>query len=276
MKNVLERFSLEAFGGLANYQGELQESRYTFSQAKPAFALGGNIALTDKLFLRGLATIGTIQAADRYSSSLAKRERNLSFGSRIYDASATIVYDFFNVLEKRYTPYIFAGVSVYHFSPYTFDSTGKQKWLQPIGTEGQGLPQYPDRKIYSLNQMSIPFGAGIKYAVNERFTLGWEFRFNKTFTDYLDDVSTTYADYNLLLAGRHGVSAVDLAYRGDELKNGNPLYPVAGTARGNPKTKDWYYFSGITLSYRLFRPSQSLGKMGGGGRSSMDCPKNVY
>ncbi|MFT3750896.1 MAG: DUF6089 family protein [Agriterribacter sp.] len=274
VKRVVERFSLEAFGGLSNYQGELQESGYTFSQAKPAFALGGNIAITDKLYLRGLATMGTIQASDKYSSSLAKRQRNLDFGSKVYDASATIVYDIFDVLEKRYTPYVFAGVSVFHFSPYTYDSTGKKTFLQPLGTEGQGYAQYPGRKLYQLNQISIPFGAGIKFAVNERVTLGWEFRFNKTFTDYLDDVSTTYASYSALISGTYGTRPAELAYRGDEVKNGNPFYPTEGTVRGNPKTKDWYYFSGITLTYRLFKSERSLGRLG---RSSeIRCPKNVY
>lgn len=276
VRKVVERFSVEAFGGLANYQGELQDAGYTFSQAKPAFALGGNIELTHKLYLRGLVTIGSIQGADRYSSSLTKRQRNLSFGSKIYDGSATVVYDVFDVLEKRYTPYVFAGVSVFHFSPYTNDSLGVKRWLQPTATEGQGLAEFPDRKPYSLNQISIPFGAGIKFAVNERVTLGWEFRFNKTFTDYIDDVSTTYVDPAILRKGRYGDMIVSLAYRGDELKNGDPNYPAAGTARGNPKTKDWYYFSGITLTYRLFTSGQALGKLGGSKGSNLACPKNVY
>ncbi len=275
VRRVVERFSIEAFGGLANYQGELQESRYTFSQAKPVFSLGGNIAITDKLFLRGLATYGNIQASDKYSSSAARRQRNLDFKSRVYDASVTLVYDIFNVVEKRYTPYVFAGLSVFHFSPYTYDSLGKIRWLQPMGTEGQGLSQYPDRKLYNLNQISIPFGAGIKFAVNEKVTLGWEFRFNKTFTDYLDDVSTVYIDPNILRTGKYGNTTVSLAYRGDEAKNGNPNYPAAGTTRGNPDSKDWYYFSGITVSYRLFSSGHSLGKLGGGG-SGIKCPKNVY
>ncbi|MCC6288168.1 MAG: outer membrane beta-barrel protein [Chitinophagaceae bacterium] len=274
VKRVVERFSLEAFGGLANYQGELQESGYTFSQAKPAFALGGNIAITDKFYLRGLATLGTIQASDKYSSSLVKRQRNLDFGSKIYDASVTIVYDIFDVLEKRYTPYVFAGVSLYHFSPYTYDSTGTKIFLMPLGTEGQEFSQYPDRKRYKLDQISIPFGAGIKFAVNERVTIGWEFRFNKTFTDYLDDVSTTYASYSALISGPYGTRPAELAYRGDEVKNGNPNYPAAGTVRGNPKTKDWYYFSGITLTYRLFKSNRSLGRLGS--NSEIKCPKNVY
>lgn len=270
--NVLKRISLEGFGGLANYQGELQESRYTFSQARPALALGASLAITDKLSLRGLGTFASVKGADSYSTNEAKRLRNLSFQSRIYDASATIVYEFFDMGEKRYTPYVFAGGSVFYFNPTARDSVGQLIYLIGNRTEGQGLPQYPDRKVYSLIQFSIPFGGGIKYAVNDKVSLGWEFRFNKTFTDYIDDVSTTYVSYNVLLAAR-GPKAVEMAYRGGELKDGNPNYPANGTQRGNPKTKDWYYFSGITLSYRLFaRESSSHGSRGG----SIACPRNVY
>lgn len=268
---VLERVSLEGFGGLANYQGELQESRYTFSQAKPAFALGASIAITDKLSLRGLATIASIKAADSYSNDPLKQARNLSFQSKVYDASATIVYEFFDIAEKRYTPYVFAGGSVFHFNPTAYDSTGQLVYLMGRRTEGQGLPQYPDRQMYKQIQFSIPFGGGIKFAVNERISLGWEFRFNKTFTDYLDDVSTTYVDRNILLAAR-GPKAVEMAFRGGEVKGSTATYPVAGTQRGNPKTKDWYYFSGITVSYRLFAREFSSS----GSSSRLGCPKNVY
>ncbi|MBS1749931.1 MAG: outer membrane beta-barrel protein [Bacteroidetes bacterium] len=271
---VIERFSFEGFAGFANYQGELQESVYTFSQAKPAFSLGGRIELADRVFLRGLATYGKISASDKYARSLEKRKRNLDFSSAIYDASITGVYEVFNIAEKRYTPYIFAGVSLFHFSPYTYDSTGTLRWLMPLGTEGQGLAAYPDRKLYNLNQFSIPFGAGIKFAVNKNIAIGWEFRFNKTFTDYLDDVSTTYADYNILITGKYGVSSAEMAYRGDELKGGSQTYPAAGTKRGNPKTKDWYYFSGITITYTLFPKENFSGNQKA--LRDLRCPVNVF
>lgn len=274
LNRALERFSFEGFAGFANYQGELQESPYTFSQSKAAFSLGGRFELADKFFIRGLATYGKIGAADKYSKSLDRRNRNLDFGSAIYDASVTGVYEIFNISEKRYTPYIFAGVSLFHFSPYTYDSTGTIRWLMPLGTEGQGLSQYPDRKLYKLNQFSIPFGAGIKFAVNKNVAIGWEFRFNKTFTDYLDDVSTSYADYNYLITGKHGLLSAEMAYRGDEIKGGNQTYPAAGTKRGNPKTKDWYYFSGITVTYTLF-PKENFS---GNQKALRDvrCPVNVF
>ncbi len=72
----------------------------------------------------------------------------------------------------------------------------------------------------------------------------------KLFTDYLDDVSTTYVDEGTLAAAK-GPTAVRFSYRGGELKNGEPAYPVAGTIRGGAKSKDWYYFQGITLRIRL-------------------------
>lgn len=262
---VLERSSIEAFGGFANYQGELQDKMYTFAQSKPAFSLGGSLAITNKISIRGLATLGRLHAADRYSKVESRLARNLDFNSRLYDASITGVYEIFDIAEKRYTPYVFAGVSVFHFSPYTYDRNGTRRWLKGYATELQP---------YKLDQFSIPFGGGIKFAVNRNISLGWEFRFNKTFTDYIDDVSSTYVDMQTLLA-RRGARAVDLAYRGDETTHGSPDYPAGGTMRGNPKTKDWYYFSGITLSYRLFKRDESYSS-GSRGAGRMDCPKNVY
>ena len=47
-----------------------------------------------------------------------------------------------------------------------------------------------------------------------------------------------------------GQIAVDMAYKGNQLYNGAD-YPTAGTIRGNPNNKDFYYFSGLTCSFLL-------------------------
>jgi hypothetical protein len=143
--------------------------------------------------------------------------------------------------------------------------------LQPLSTEGQGLSQYPERKPYKLTQFGIPLGIGIKFAVNQNISLGWEISMRKTFTDYLDDVSTTYVDELLLLAER-GQTSVDLAYRGDEVKDGDLAYPADGTKRGSNKFKDWYYFSGITATIKIPSRKFTLGKK----RSGTGCPSGVY
>jgi hypothetical protein len=95
----------------------------------------------------------------------------------------------------------------------------------------------------------------------------------KTFTDYLDDVSKSYADRDALLAVR-GPKAVELAYRSDELPGGG-VYPKEGEQRGTPTEKDWYYLTGISVELKL----RGLARIGRGqntgkrSASMMRCPK---
>jgi hypothetical protein len=102
--------------------------------------------------------------------------------------------------------------------------------------------------------------------------LAYELGFRKLFTDYLDDVSGRYIDPAILLADK-GPLAVEMSYRGGQIKGGDPTYPVAGSLRGSAKYKDWYYFSGIKLSIALNDSNEKhrLRKYG-----IMECPKKVY
>ena len=118
-----------------------------------------------------------------------------------------------------------------------------------LGTEGQGLDGY-NKEFYNLNIISIPFGAGVKYALNPSITLALEFGPRKTFTDYLDDVSDTYASYRDLAQAR-GTLAANLADRAQEITGGEPE-ERRGAARGNPKFKDWYFIGNFTISYHFY------------------------
>ncbi len=144
----------------------------------------------------------------------------------------------------------------------------RRYYLQPLSTEGEGLPQYPGQKPYNLTQFAIPFGGGIKFRVSENVVLAYEIGFRKTFTDYLDDVSTFYVDQAILQTAK-GPKLLQMAYRGNELKGGAP-YPAAGTIRGGPKYKDLYYYTGIRVSIAIISRHNSYY-----GRGRTDCPKNV-
>ncbi len=101
-------------------------------------------------------------------------------------------------------------------------------------------------------------------------TLAYEIGLRKLFTDYLDDVSTRYVSQTALLAAK-GPEAVEMAYRGGELKGGAG-YPPDGTVRGNPQHKDWYYMSGLRVTIAL----NSMRLMEFHRRSGiLDCPKKV-
>jgi opacity protein-like surface antigen len=265
-----QRFGIELFGGASNYQGDLQQRVYTFNQSKFAFGLGASYALNEHFAVRAMANFGKIQADDKLNKDPLLKKRNLNFKSPITDINVTLQYHILEMQTSRFSPYVFTGLALFRFNPYTTDTVGNKISLQPLGTEGQCLAEYPDRKTYGLTQFSIPLGIGIKFAVNRRMSIGWEISMRKTFTDYLDDVSTSYVDENILRANR-GETAVDISYRGDELKDGDLAYPAAGTQRGGSRFKDWYYFSGITATIKFPAGENSDRK-----KSGTNCPRPVY
>ena len=272
-----QRVHVGLFGGLAAYNGDLTDKILPKKVTNGAIGVTLNYELTDNIMLRGGFTYAIVGGADRYSDDATLRARNLSFETKIKEFSAIAEYNIFNLYDRRYSPYIFGGLAVYNYNPYTYVGGSDQKiYLKPLGTEGQGLSGYADRKPYALTQLALPFGAGLKFAINDNLRVGLEVGIRKLFNDYLDDVSTTYADPNDLLAGR-GQLAVDLSYRGDELPGGDPNYPTKGTQRGGAKSKDNYYFTGIHLTYRL-GGNNGGGIFGGGGgkKSRTGCPVNVY
>jgi opacity protein-like surface antigen len=261
-----QKVHVGVFGGVSAYQGDLTDKIFPKKVTNGVIGVSVNYELTDQFMIRGGFNYSIVGGADRFSDDDSLRARNLAFETKLTEFSAIGEYYIFNLYDQKFSPYVFAGVAVYHFNPYAYDSTKQQIFLKPLSTEGEGLSQYPDRKSYSLTQLAIPFGAGVKYAFTDNLRLGLELGMRKLFTDYLDDVSTTYVDPNDLLAAK-GQLAVDMSYRADELPGGNQVYPSKGAQRGGSNHKDWYYFFGLHLTYRL-------GGEGGGGTYYSSGKKN--
>lgn len=256
-------FNLDLFLGTSNYQGDLQDKRFTFNQSHLAGGAGLSYDLTERFSIRGGIMFGKVSGDDKKGRNKA---RNLNFSSGLTEVHLGGQYYITPLGQHSLTPYIFAGLALYHFNPYTLDTTGTKYYLKPLSTEGEGVVAGKD--YYNLTQMAIPFGGGVKLSLSDKINVGLEIGFRKLFTDYLDDVSDVYVDRDLLLANR-GAKAVELAYRGDEIKDGTFTYPEGGSQRGSPKVKDWYYFTGLTLSYKLGGGHKA------GDKSQVGCPKNV-
>jgi hypothetical protein len=252
-----QRVHVGVAGGFANYNGDLLDKLYQKKITNGFIGLTVHYEIQDQILLRGSYSFARINGADVYSGKQVLQERNLQFESAVSEFAIVGEYYLFNLYEKRFSPYGFIGLGIFHFDPYTYDSVGRKVFLKPLSTEGQGL--YPDKKPYSLWQPAIPMGGGIKFAITEDLRIGFEIGLRKLFTDYLDDVSTSYPDFNDLLNAR-GQTAVDFSYRGDEYTGGNTNFPTKDTQRGSAAQKDIYYFTGINIT---FRPSFG----GGGGRS---------
>lgn len=267
-----QKLHVGLFGGLSAYSGDLTEKILPKKNLHAAIGITGNYELADQFMLRAGLTYTKLGAHDKYNSDTTFTNRNLSFKTSLIEFNAVMEYYLLNLYNRKYSPYAFVGLAVYRFNPYTHTSAGEKVYLRPLSTEGQGLPGYTGRKEYSLTQLAIPFGGGIKFAINDNLRIGAEIGIRKLFTDYIDDVSTFYADATDLENAR-GPIAVELSYRGDELPDGNPLYPGKERQRGSAENKDYYGFGGIHLTYRLG------GEKSGGGRgkkNGLGCPTNIY
>lgn len=231
------------FGGGSYYLGDLNPGKQ-FQLVKPAFGAFLRHNFNERVAVNLSGTIGKVAGDDAVSGY--DPSRNLNFNSNITDISATMEINFFEYfigsLRNYITPYMFGGGGVVLFNPKGIYG-GETYELQPLGTEGQNSNVYPDRDPYKKVAFQIPFGIGVKYSLNDFIGINAYWSMHKTFTDYLDDVSTTYY---LDLAGSNPAETGIEGLLSDPTLSHN-----TGMQRGNSQNNDWYSTAGVTLSVRI-------------------------
>ncbi|HNP48165.1 MAG TPA: DUF6089 family protein [Bacteroidia bacterium] len=235
--------------GASNYAGELDDN-FTLIFTRPGFGAHINFLFFSRLHVRLAAFHGRITASDSKGVNFSGNQyRNLSFYSDIDEGGIHILYTLQSRRKgfskrNRIAPYLFAGFAYFQFNPKR-NLNGKTIELQKVGTEGQYL-NGPYPKPYSLKEFSIPFGLGFMLKLTDQFDVGGEIGFRKTFTDYLDDVSTRYPDKQQLLAAQ-GPEAVYLSDPSND-----PDFPGGKnnfSKRGNSGNLDWYVYTNIHFTY---------------------------
>jgi hypothetical protein len=243
----LYRSEVGVFLGGSYYTGDLNPNKH-FLQTKFAGGIIYRYNITPRWAFKTSALIGWLEASD--AKSKANVERNLSFKSYIFDFSTQIEFNFLQYIigDKKHfiSPYIFAGASVFNFNPQA-SLNGTSYSLHSLGTEGQESTIDGAPKPYSLTSIAIPFGLGVKISPARFLSLGLEWGIRKTFTDYIDDVSTVYPVDPKVLKSENPV-AYELS---DQSLPPESRGSHAGLERGNPHTKDWYVFTGLTVCFRI-------------------------
>jgi hypothetical protein len=249
-------FSVGVSAGSTNYLGDLDDD-LTFRYTKAGFGLDVRYRLNPFMSFRLGGYHGWARAADSLSNNVARARRNLHFRTTITDVNAVMVFDFipndrrFNN-RPAYVPYVFGGIALFHFKPEALFQ-GNWTELQPLGTEGQttGLSQYPQQ--YSLVQVAVPLGAGVRFAIGDLIDLEVETGFRKTFTDYLDDVSGEYVAVNDRL--NMSPESVALMDRIDRAEYPRGEFPDGALGingiRGDNTQTDWYIYSCVRLNLIL-------------------------
>jgi hypothetical protein len=235
--------------GGSYYKGDIHPDFFRFNTIQPAIGVMYRYNFHPHYSFKGNVYYGTISATDADMSDGFQLNRNLSFRSEILEFSGQLEFNFlpYRIENKNqsFTPYLFTGVSLFKFNPQGQYANGEWYDLQPLGTEGQGTTGYPDKKKYSLTGFGIPLGGGLKWNLG-LIGITLEAGARRTFTDYLDDVSGTYADPTVLSAEYGPVSAW---FSDRSLSSG--AESNAGRQRGDSKNNDWYIFGGAMITVNL-------------------------
>lgn len=221
--------------GAANYWGDLSPS-VAWSETKPAYSFFGRLIVSKSFALTAQITQTQVSGTD--ANFDVNKNRNLSFQSNITEFAGLWEFNFkpfgHTVLDHRVTGYVYTGIAGFKFNPTT-----------KLGNNTYVLRDYRTENVnYSTFAWAIPFGIGVKWSFSRNMTLEGQLGFRKTFTDYLDDVSTKYIDTSTDKGDRKALVDPALIMIG-----GVPA--KAGSQRGNADYTDWYMLSTITLAYRL-------------------------
>lgn len=229
--------------GTAHYFGDLNPN-YDFGQGELAGGIIARYNFNQRLAVKFGGNYGNISGSDAMSQDVFQRNRNLSFRSEILEGNLNFEFNFLTYEHgseyNRFTPYVFAGVSLFSFNPQA-QLDGVWYDLQPLGTEGQFRGEE-----YNLTQVAMNYGGGLKVDLSFDWSLNIFISSRRLFTDYLDDVSTVYADPGDLEEIRNEFS-IQLADR--SLNNSG----IPGNQRGNSQNNDSYAFVGIGLVYNFAR-----------------------
>ena len=234
--------------GVSYYIGDLN-TRFDLTHPGPAATGIVRYNLNDRLSAKFGINYGFIRADDQWSDNAFEKRRNINFKSHIAELCSQFEFNFFPYVhgsrDNYFTPYLFAGLSVFYFNPYAVYGEDKTPNLRDLGTEGQFKGEE-----YPTIDRALVYGGGLKFDLNEAWSINFELSLRRLFTDYLDDVSTVYPDMDDVqgVRGTFGdiaVLASDPSIPDQEGKK----FGFEGRQRGNSKDNDSFNFFTVGILY---------------------------
>jgi len=269
--------------GASNYLGDIggtDQSRrdfiYDIKLDQTRYVFGGHIRYKASRSLSATATFmyGRIQGWDKDTEYGPRRARNLNFRNNIKEFALRGEYTFYsdNDLGGRgyYNPdfrfYGYLGLAAVMHNPQGYlavpNGDFEAGWydLRKLKTEGQDKP-------YSAFTMAIPMGFGVYFTHNRKYRFGWELGYRISMSDYLDDISGSYApseeldsDLARALANQTTQEIVTEVF-GNPNEIYNYYYPAGydgsyRNPRGINNYNDGYVFSSVSFGMLIQRKSK--------------------
>jgi hypothetical protein len=272
-----KKFRKEVFVtmGTANFLGDLggrdrigtdySPVDLNFSQTRTAFGAGFRYKLDRWINVTGTFNYLILRGNDAKTNEEFRNNRNLNFKSNIFELAGRVEIGFQStrvgnrygikrtltnrMTNKNHAVFAFIGVGGFYYNPKgQYKGSGAWIKLRGLHTEGQGLPGGP--RQYTNYSICIPIGGFYKLTFNRTWSIGLEFAWRKTFTDYIDDVSSRYYD-PIALGNAYGAQSVLMADPSLGLIDGFSSPDASGLAaqRGDVNQKDSYMSLQITAGY---------------------------
>lgn len=258
--------------GGANYLGDIggqEQTRRDFvwdmHLHKTNIALGayGRYKFSKRMAVLANLNYSHLSTSDWESTNPSRVARNLNFRNRVWEfgarAELTIFYDNDVGGKGYYNPdfrfYVFGGVSAFMHNPQGRVLNPESEFfgpewhdLRPLRTEGQA-------EEYSMFGLAIPAGVGLYFTFDKTWRVGWELSWRTTFTDYLDDLSGTYADpadlpNDLARALASQTNSAVIAQINDPASGSVQDHQYVegfATKRGDPTNNDSFFTTQLTI-----------------------------
>ena len=236
---------------------------WNFNQNRFAISIDYQYYLRKNLSVRANFLYAYLSGDDKNTKEAFRSNRNLHFRSTSMELTGMMQFYFlreepgrkshFDNRSFTMNVYAFLGIGVLYFNPKA-NYNGEWVELQPLGTEGQGISSQP--ALYSRFTAVVPLGLGVSKKVWNYWMLGIEVSYRKTFSDYIDDVSTVYYNNDKIYAERGEMAAYladpSLGYYIDDSGSQIPLNSTEeGMQRGDPEDKDAYLTGSFTARFFL-------------------------
>ncbi len=200
--------------GATNYKGEVSP-QFQWQNSRPALTVFYRRDISTPVTLRASVTTGFLRATDANVEGANGGVPPLQRYRQLRLTGGLV--EAAGVVEYNFLDYHNRkDQHRAHFSPYLFAGLGLYYVSTTVRSDNPDLQADFNRQGSKVG-ISIPAGAGLKIALNEHFNLGLEVGARKAFTDQLDHTG----DQSPLLVNSHD--------------------------------QDWYYYSGISLSYTFYK-----------------------
>ncbi|MGB0882489.1 MAG: DUF6089 family protein [Vicingaceae bacterium] len=240
-------------GGEGTARGFISDMEMSYTR----WTLGGfyRYRFSPKIAAKASLNYIRLSGDDKKSDNYGRRGRNLNFKNDMFELIVNGEFYIYKVNDvggtgryrSDFNLYLFGGVGAFYSSPKGQSVSGDWVSLRGLNSEGNS---------YSAINLTLPLGVGFYYTIDNKYRIGMEVGYRTTFTDYIDDASTVYANDYDGITNKTDQALLDQINAENGKVPGDKEYVRlgnfdAGSKRGNPDKNDSYMTATVNFSWAI-------------------------